>query len=72
MGIVDKIKDLFSSNPSMVDKAADAVEQNVTEERTDQVLNKVPGGDKVDEYVPEDAGSKAADAMRDNLKRPGN
>jgi len=62
-GLIDKIKSLFS--PERADQAADQVERNVTDERVDQTMDRVPGGDRVADKVPDDVGGKAADAIRD-------
>lgn len=62
-GLIDKIKSLIS--PERADQAADQVEQNVTDERIDQTAERVPGGERAAEHVPEDAGEKAGDTIRD-------
>lgn len=62
-GLIDKIKSLIS--PERADQAADQVERNVTDERVDSTLERVPGGDKVEDKVPDDVGEQAADKIRD-------
>lgn len=62
-GLIEKIKGLFT--PDRADQAGDAIEQNVTDERVDNMLNRVPGGDRVADHVPENVGERAADAVRD-------
>ena len=64
-GWIKKARDMAS--PENVEKAADAVEKNLTSERVDSVLNKVPGGKSLSDKVPDDLNNKAADALRDNL-----
>lgn len=54
-------------SPEHADKAADAVEENVTEERVDSVLNRVPGGKSLTDKTPDDIGKRAGDAVRSNL-----
>lgn len=64
-GMFDKMKDLTDKiDPDMVDKAADAIEENVSDEMVQDTLKKVPGGDKIAEQVPEDVGDKVSDAAR--------
>jgi hypothetical protein len=69
-GWIKKARDMVS--PQHVEKAADAVEDNLTDARVDSVLNKVPGGKSLADKVPDDLNTKAADALRDNLgeKKP--
>lgn len=69
-GWLDKIKSMIS--PSRGEQAADAIEKNVTDERVDSVMNRVPGGSKLADKVPDDINTKAADAVRDNFgeKKP--
>jgi hypothetical protein len=62
-GLIDKIKAMFSSERA--DQVADQVEENVTDERVGQVMERVPGGDQVAEKMPDNVGEKAADAIRD-------
>jgi hypothetical protein len=63
-GLIDKLKSLFT--PDRANQAADAIEQNVTDERVDQALNRVPGSDRFADKVPDNVGEKAADAIRDH------
>jgi len=63
-GLLAKAKALFSRERA--DQAADAIEKNVTDQRVDQALNKVPGGDKLADKVPDNVGQKAADAIREH------
>ena len=63
-GWLKKAKDAASDNS---EKIADAIEENVTDERVDSVLNKAPGGKHLVDKVPDDLNTKAADAVRDNL-----
>jgi hypothetical protein len=62
-GLIAKIKGMFTSERA--DQAADAVEKNVTDERVDSAMSRVPGGERVADKVPDDVGEKAADAIRD-------
>jgi hypothetical protein len=62
-GIIDKIKSMFTSERA--DQAADQVETHATDERIDDTVNRVPGGGAVAGRVPDNAGQKAADAIRD-------
>lgn len=65
-GLISRVKQMFGkADPGMVEKAASAVETNVSDERVDQALGHVPGGDRVRDHVPDNVGEKAADAMRD-------
>lgn len=69
-GWFNKLRGKVSSEQA--EKAADAIEKNVTEERVDSVLNKVPGGQSLADKTPDDIGERAADAVRSNLgnKKP--
>jgi hypothetical protein len=62
-GIIDKIKSMFT--PDRADQVADQVEKNVTDERVGQVMDRVPGADRIAGSVPDNVGAKAADAIRD-------
>lgn len=62
-GLIDKIKSLFSSERA--DQAANQVERNVTDERIDQATDRVPGGERAAEHVPDNAGGRAADKIRE-------
>jgi hypothetical protein len=64
-GLIAKLKSMIS--PDRAEKAADTIEQNVTDQRVDDALKRVPGGDKVGEHVPDNVGEKAADATRDTF-----
>jgi len=64
-GLLAKIKNMIS--PSHAEKAADTIEQKATDQRVDDTLNRVPGGDKVAEHVPDNVGEKAADMTRDTF-----
>lgn len=61
-GLLAKLKNMIS--PSHAEQAADAIEKNVTDERVDDALTRVPGGDQIADKVPDDVGEKAADATR--------
>ncbi|MEZ4572046.1 MAG: hypothetical protein R2849_17320 [Thermomicrobiales bacterium] len=61
-GLIGKLKGMFT--PSVADSVSDAIEEHVTSERVDDVLNKVPGGDKVRGHVPEDVGQQIGGAVR--------
>lgn len=66
MGLLDKVKNLGKKVDSdEINRAADAVEKNVTDERVDQAMKRVPGGDKLEGKVPDNVGEKAADKMRE-------
>lgn len=69
-GWLDKIKNMIS--PSRGEQAADAIEKNLTDERVDSAMNRVPGGSNLADKVPDDINTKAADAVRDNFgeKKP--
>ena len=60
-GLIGKLKGLFTSR---ADTVSDLIENQVTSERIDSVLDKIPGGDKVREHVPADAGEQAGGAVR--------
>ena len=64
-GLLAKLKNMIS--PSHAEQAADAVEQNVTKERVEQVVTKAPGGDQIADKVPDNVGEQAADMTRDAL-----
>lgn len=64
-GLFNKAKSMLSGKNA--DKIADAVETNVTDERVDSVLGKVPGGEKLADKVPDNVGEKAGDAIREHL-----
>lgn len=64
-GLFNKAKSMLSGKNA--DKVADAIETNVTDERVDDVLGKVPGGDKLAGKVPDNVGEKASDAVREHL-----
>lgn len=64
-GILNKIKNMI--NPDQTEKAADKMEENVTDERVDQAADKVPGGEKAADKVPDDPGEKMADATREHV-----
>ena len=64
-GLFDKAKNMVSGENA--EKLADAVEKNVTEEKVDGLLGKVPGGDKLTDKTPADLNTKLGDAIRDNL-----
>ena len=64
-GLFNKAKSMLSGKNA--DKIADAVETNVTDERVDGVLGKVPGGEKLADKVPDSVGEKAGDAIREHL-----
>ena len=55
------------ATPENVGKAADAVEENMTADRVDAVLDKAPGGKGLADKVPDDLNTQAADALRKNL-----
>ena len=63
-GLIDKLKSLFT--PDRANQAADQIEKNVTDERIDQAMGRVPGADRFADRVPDNAGEKAADAIRDH------
>lgn len=60
-GLIGKIKGIFSSQ---ADTVTDLIDDHVTSERIDDVLDRVPGGDKIREHVPDDAGEKLGGAVR--------
>jgi hypothetical protein len=60
-GLLGKIKGMFSSH---ADAVADNISEQVTSERIDSVLNKVPGGDMARDHVPDDAGEQIGGAVR--------
>jgi hypothetical protein len=62
-GLIAKIKGMFTSERA--DQAADAIEKNVTDERVDAAMSRVPGSERFADKVPDDIGEKAADAIRD-------
>lgn len=64
-GLLAKLKNMIS--PSHADQAADAIEKNVTDEKIDQVVSKVPGGDQIADKIPDNVGEKAADLTRDTF-----
>ena len=53
---------MFSS--SVGDAVSDAIDEHVTTDRINDVLDKVPGGDMVRDHVPEDAGQQVGGAAR--------
>ena len=61
-GLFARIKGMFSSEVG--DTVSDAIEEHVTSERIDDVLDKVPGGDMVRDHVPEDVGEQIGGAAR--------
>jgi hypothetical protein len=61
----DKLKEQIS--PDMADKIADAVEENVTKEQVGSIVEKVTGSDELADKLPDDAGKKLADGLRDAL-----
>lgn len=63
-GLFDKAKDMIPSDAA--DKAADAIEENLSADKVDSVLGKVGGGALADK-VPDDLNETVADAIRDNL-----
>jgi hypothetical protein len=63
-GLIAKIKGMLS--PDRANQAADTIEKNVTDERIDQGMQRVPGADRVADKVPDNVGEKAADAIRDH------
>lgn len=66
MGLLDKVKNLRKKVDSgQINKAADSIEKNMTDERVDQAMKRVPGGDKLEGRVPDNVGEKAADKMRE-------
>lgn len=64
-GWLDKIKNMIT--PDRGNKAADGIEKHATNERIDSGLNRVPGGSRLGDKVPDDANVQAADAVRDNF-----
>lgn len=66
-GLIDKIKNLIS--PDKGNQAADTIEEHVTDERIDQTLGKVPGGDQIADKVPDNVGEQAADLTRDTFDK---
>ena len=73
-GLFGRLKGLLS--PSTGDAVADAIEEHVTAERVDAVLDKVPGGDMARDHVPDDVGDKIGGAARgfsgtDEPQKPG-
>ena len=68
-GLIDRIKSMFSSE--IGDAVSGAIEEHVTSERIDDVLDKVPGGDMVRDHVPEDAGEQIGGAARGFIAEDG-
>jgi hypothetical protein len=64
-GWLKKARDI--ATPENVSKAADAIEENLTADKIDAVLDKAPGGDALADMVPDDLNTQAADALRKNL-----
>ncbi|HLT21407.1 MAG TPA: hypothetical protein VKZ96_18270 [Thermomicrobiales bacterium] len=62
-GLLAKIKSLIT--PDRANQAADAIEKNVTDQRVDQAMGRVPGADRFADRVPDNVGEKAADTIRD-------
>ncbi len=52
---------MFSSH---ADAVSDTISEQITSERIDDVLDKVPGGDMVREHIPDDAGEQLGGAVR--------
>lgn len=63
-GLFDKAKDLIPSDAA--DKVADAIEENLSADKVDGVLDKVGGGALADK-IPDDINETVSDAIRDNL-----
>ncbi len=61
-GWINRIKGMLSSN--VTDTVSDAISEQVTPERIDNVLDRVPGGDMVRDHVPDDAGEQLGGAVR--------
>lgn len=73
-GLIGRLKGLLS--PSTSDSVADAIEEHVTAERVDAVLDKVPGGDMARDHVPDNIGEQIGGAARgftgaDEPQKPG-
>lgn len=64
-GWLDKIKNMIT--PQRGEQAADAIEKHATNERIDSALNRVPGGSRLGDKVPDDINTKASDEVRDNF-----
>ena len=60
---------MFSSQ--IGDAVSDAIEEHVTSERIDDVLDKVPGGDMVRDHVPDDASEQIGGAARGFIAEEG-
>lgn len=61
-GWFGKLKGMFGSQVS--DAVPDIIEEQVTAERIDGVLDKIPGGEMVRDHVPEDTGQQIGGATR--------
>jgi len=73
-GLIGRLKGLFSPSTGAV--VADAIEEHVSAERVDAVLDKVPGGNMARDHVPDDIGDKIGGAARgftgaDEPQKPG-
>ena len=68
-GLFARIKGMFSSE--IGDTVSDAIEEHVTSEQIDDVLDKVPGGDMIRGHVPEDAGEQIGGAARGFIAEDG-
>lgn len=62
-GWIERIREMFSSS-GVSDSVSDVISEQVTSERIDNVLDRVPGGDMVRDHVPEDAGDQIGNAVR--------
>lgn len=69
-GWLKKVRDRVS--PSQADKAGDASEKHVTEERVDSLLERAPGGSAIAGKTPADLNTQAGGAVRGTLgwKKP--
>lgn len=63
-GWIKKARDVAGDN---ADKIADALEENLTADKVDAVLEKAPGGKGLADKVPDDLNVQAAKAVRENL-----
>jgi hypothetical protein len=64
-GWMKKAKEMVS--PDQVETIADAVEENLTDERVDSILERAPGGKSLADKVPDNLNTQAADALRKGL-----
>ncbi|CAN5593050.1 hypothetical protein BH23CHL2_BH23CHL2_36050 [soil metagenome] len=61
-GLIGKLKGIFSSSAGAA--IPDAIEEHVTAERVDRLLDKVPGGKLARDHVPDNIGEQIGGAAR--------